>query len=119
MKRRTEGISLVRSITSGGDSTAQMAAEVKALSKEERESILQEAQLPIFIPTDHALAMKADLSLPWNKLRILRRYVLLEVIKIIHPRTFDTIQGGSSLSTSPSQVRLSRGRWLILSVVMT
>lgn len=50
-----------------------MAAEIKALSKVERESLLHEAQLPIVIPTEHALAMKADLALPWNKLRFLRR----------------------------------------------
>jgi hypothetical protein len=50
-----------------------MAAAVRSLSKKEREDILQEAQLPIMIPTDHALAMKADLAIPWNKLRTLRR----------------------------------------------
>lgn len=57
----------------GGDCTSQLADEVKALSKAERESLLREAQLPLLIPTDHALAMKADLALPWNKLRVLRR----------------------------------------------
>ena len=73
LKRRTEGMHRVRAITSGGDTTVQVAAEVKSLSKEEREEILQEVQLPIMIPTDHALAMKADLAVPWNKLRTLRR----------------------------------------------
>ena len=74
MKRRTENISKVRSITSGGDNTAQLASEIKALSKAEREKLLFEVKLPIIIPTDQALAMKADLGIPWNKLRILRRY---------------------------------------------
>lgn len=73
LKRRTESIKRVRSLTSGGDTTVQMAAEVKSLSKEEREKIILEAQLPIIIPTDHALALKADLSIPWCKLRVLRR----------------------------------------------
>ena len=50
-----------------------MASEIKALTTVERETLLQDAQLPIIIPTDHALAMKADLGIPWNKLRILRR----------------------------------------------
>jgi hypothetical protein len=63
----------VREITSGGDTTAQLAAEIKALSKAEREELLQQAQLPVLIPTNHALAMKADLGIPWSKLRILRR----------------------------------------------
>ena len=33
------------------------------------------AQLLVVIPNDHALAIKADLGLPWNKveLRVLRR----------------------------------------------
>lgn len=74
MKRRTAGIGRVRSITSGGDVASQLASEVKSLSKEEREELLREAQLPVVIPTDHALAIKADLCLPWNKLRVLRRY---------------------------------------------
>ncbi len=77
LKRRTEGISRVRSITSGGDTTAQMVAEYKSLSKEERAKVLQEAGLPITIPTDHSLALKANLSIPWNKLRVIRRYIYI------------------------------------------
>ena len=74
MKRRTENIGKVRSITSGGDNSAQLASEIKALSKAEREELLLEAQLPVVIPMDQALAMKADLGIPWNKFRVLRRY---------------------------------------------
>ena len=66
-------MSVVQEITSGGDSTAQLAAEIKSLSKSEREDLHQQACLPVVIPPDHALAMKADLGIPWNKLRILRR----------------------------------------------
>lgn len=74
LKRRTENISKVRSITSGGDSVVQLASEVKTLTKAEREELILEVKLPILIPTDQALAMKADLGIPWTKLRILRRY---------------------------------------------
>lgn len=63
MKQRTENISRVRSITSGGDSTAQLASEIKALTKAEREELLLEAQLPVLISTEQALAMKADLGI--------------------------------------------------------
>lgn len=73
VKRRSEDIGRVRSFTSGGDTRAQIAAEVKSLSKVEREELLQKAQLPVYIPTEHALAMKADLGITWNTLRILRR----------------------------------------------
>ena len=62
-------MNVVCDIASGGDSTTQLAAKIKSLSKAERE----QACLPIVIPPEHALAMKADLGIPWNKLRILRR----------------------------------------------
>lgn len=55
-----------------------LQAEVRSLSREE---LLGTAGLPIEIPTDQALAMKADLSLPWNKLRVVRR---------VHTNTFHT-----------------------------
>ena len=74
LKRRTEMISRVRYITSGGDNMVQLASEIQSLTKAEREELLHNAQLPIIIPTSQALAMKADLGIPWNKLRILRRY---------------------------------------------
>ena len=81
--KRTETISKVRSIISGRDNMAQLASEIRSLTKAEREELLQDAQLPVVIPTEHALAMKADLEIPWNKLRILRRYELTKVKIII------------------------------------
>ena len=74
LKRRTDDISRVRNIASGGESSAQLKAEIRSLTTEQREELLQRAQLPVVIPTDHALAVKADLALPWNKLRVIRRY---------------------------------------------
>ena len=73
IEQRTEVLCSVRQIASGGDSSAQLAAEVKALTQTERDDLLQQAQLPVVIPANHALAIKADLGIPWNKLRILRR----------------------------------------------
>ena len=66
-------LSQVRSVVSGGDTRAQFQAEIKSLSNEERKELLGQVGLPVIIPTDHALAMKADLALPWTKLRVLRR----------------------------------------------
>ena len=73
VKRRTTVLSSVRQFTSGGDSSKQLAAEIQSLTKSEREDLLHQAQLPVVVPVDHALAMKADLAIPWTKLRILRR----------------------------------------------
>lgn len=66
----------MRAIASGGETEAvsQLSAELRALSKAERQQLLNEAQLPIVIPLEHSLAIKTDLGLPWNKLRVLRRY---------------------------------------------
>ncbi len=73
VKRRAGVLETVREVTSGGDGTSQLAAEVNCLTKVQREELLQQVQLPLAIPVDHALAMKADLSIPWTKLRVLRR----------------------------------------------
>ena len=45
------------------------------MTKEERQSMLDSALQgsKISIPSEQVLAMKADLSITWNKLRILRR----------------------------------------------
>ncbi len=73
VSRRTDVLRSVRDLTSEGESSSQLAAEVNSLTQEEREALLGQACPPITISTNHALAMKADLGIPWNKLRILRR----------------------------------------------
>lgn len=73
VSNRTKTLTHLRSSLSGGDSSVQLASEVKALTKEEREAVLQQAHLPIHIPPNHALAMKADLALPWAKMRVISR----------------------------------------------
>ena len=71
--RRTQSISQLRTFVSGGESSVQMRLEVQALSKSDREEPLQGANLPVQIPPDHALALKADLALPWAKIRVISR----------------------------------------------
>ena len=75
----------VRAHICGGATEAgvQMQDELKRLSKKEREDLLKDASLPVEIPTDHALAMKADLAISWNKLRTVRRYVQLIHVYIV------------------------------------
>ena len=74
VKSRVKVIDTVREGASGKDSSFQLMAEVNYLSQEQREGLLQQAQLPLVIPTDHALALKANLSIPCTKFRVLRRY---------------------------------------------
>ena len=70
---RTRSISQLRTYVSGGDVSVQMRSELQALSKNDREELLREANLPVQIPPDHALAMKADVALPWAKMRVISR----------------------------------------------
>ena len=58
--------------------------EVRALSKERRQELLKEAALPVEIPPEHALAIKANLSISWNKLRTLQRDEKLHKLIILH-----------------------------------
>jgi hypothetical protein len=73
---RTRELKQHREVVSGGDNSFQLAGEVKACTLEEREKILEDLQsgIKVSIPTSHALAMKADLGIPWSKLRAIRRY---------------------------------------------
>ena len=68
VKRRITAIREVREALS-----VDLGEEVRALPLSMRKELLAEAGLPIEIPANHALAMKANLSISWNKLRVLRR----------------------------------------------
>ena len=76
VRRRSQQLTRVRAHVCGGEMEVQVQLqdELKSLSKKEREDLLKDASLPIEIPTEHALAMKADLAISWNKLRTVRRY---------------------------------------------
>ena len=73
LSHRTQTLATLRKSLSGGDTAVQLQSELRALSKEERAVVLKEAQLPIEIPPDYALAMKATLALPWAKMRKISR----------------------------------------------
>jgi hypothetical protein len=66
----------VRDIISKGSSSEQLKHELKVITKEERALLLDSFLRPgttIAIPSEQVLAMKADLSLTWSKLRSMRR----------------------------------------------
>ena len=63
----------VRKVLSLRNESQQMVDELKLLPKEERRELMKQANFMTQIPPESGLAMKADLCLPWNKLRILRR----------------------------------------------
>ena len=65
-----------RHLISGGSEMFQLQDEVKACTPAEREKLLVDLQhggFKVAVPTDQALALKADLNIPWSKLRVVRR----------------------------------------------
>lgn len=72
-RRRSSKLSAVRDVISGGGGSVQLQDELAVLTKEEREELLVSAASPTQITPEETLAMKADLALPWRKLRIMRR----------------------------------------------
>ena len=65
----------VRDVISGGARAAaeQLQHEVSALTNDERQELLTSSEHSAQISAEETLAMKADLVLPWRKLRIMRR----------------------------------------------
>ena len=84
--RRSHMLAVARSYINGGDESVQLQSQLKILTQEEREKVLADAHLPIVIPVNHALAMKADLALPWAKLR----YGRAHLTKPLTPRWLKT-----------------------------
>lgn len=77
LRRRSGEIEAFRNFLSMGSPSVQLEDEVKMLTKQGRESLLDSVmgyESGVAIPADDVLAMKADLSLTWKKLRVLRRF---------------------------------------------
>ena len=82
VRQKTAVLERLRAVVSGRDAgdlscRAQMRHEVARLPKEDRRLLLRDAGLSVLpnnvLAPGTGLALKAELALPWNKLRILRR----------------------------------------------
>ncbi len=63
---------------SGGDDVSQLASEIKHTGKERQQALLDslfkdQKAIRVTISPQQSLAMKADLQIPWTKIRTLRR----------------------------------------------
>ena len=68
-------VSSYRSRVTGGEGTLrQFGDEMRALPQEEREELMRVFTTPVSISAENVLSLKADLVIPWNKLRAMRRY---------------------------------------------
>ena len=77
VRARTAELSEHRHFASTGENSAQLQDEIKATTTEEREVLLAELQkggFKVDVTTSQSLGMKADLNIPWSKLRVIRRY---------------------------------------------
>eukprot|EP00731_Ephydatia_muelleri_P004935 Em0002g1111a len=93
VKMRCSEMQTMRSIVSGGEPSALIQNEVLVLNDEEIRALLQKAGISstIAIGAAEVLAIKAGLVIPWNKLRLLRRWLkssgisLAELVaKVVH-----------------------------------
>ncbi len=74
LRRRSDELVQHRHVASGGGDLAQLTHEVKLLSPDQRRQLIEDMEFKIEIPSLTSLALKADLCLPWNRLRRMRRY---------------------------------------------
>ena len=76
VRARTAELGEHRAFTSKGETAAQLQDEVKACTAAERELIVAELHkggMKVELFTSQSLGMKADLNIPWSKLRVIRR----------------------------------------------
>ena len=75
-------MSMIRGPVSAGDASVQMEGELLTCSPQEWQRLLgapAKESCKVIIPPDEALAMKAELGLPWNKLQIVRKYACIQL----------------------------------------
>ena len=71
----------------------QLVDELVGVDTAIRQSILKEAGITPEISAGEGLAMKAELALPWERLRVLRRYIHLNIwVGRIHVHTLTTVE---------------------------
>ena len=76
IRQRSQSLENVRFALTAGDTTTQLAHELHGKQREDREKLLDEIRKAgdiIHVNVQSSLAMKADLNIPWHKLRMITR----------------------------------------------
>ena len=76
IRLRTAELSKHRHLASGGADVLQLREEIRARTPVERKQILsglREGGFKVEVPVHQILGLKADLHIPWTKLREVRR----------------------------------------------
>ena len=66
--RYRKQVQKVRHVLTSDDPTALLWEMIRCLSKNEKNSLLKDAGITLDISPEQGLAIKADLTLPWNKI---------------------------------------------------
>eukprot|EP00731_Ephydatia_muelleri_P011193 Em0006g87a len=77
LKSRCSELQAIQRVVSGGQPSVLLQNEVLSLGDEQRRALLKEAGISdeIKIGPAEVLAIKVGLAIPWNKIRILRRWL--------------------------------------------
>ena len=103
-RRRSSELAGIREAVSGGEKAAAVQLEDE-LDKEGRKKLMTDSEFRKKVTTKDALAMKATLALPWNKLRIMRRYNYRNyTCTHTHPTTFTTYSTNTAHTHAPIQM---------------
>lgn len=75
IRERSHSLSSLRNKLSAGDTVSQFSHELRTCNSDDRKRVLEElgGAFEVHIPTESLLAFKADLNVPWNKLRTIKR----------------------------------------------
>ena len=76
LRRYRKQVQKVRHVLTSDDPTILLREEIRSLSKNEKNNLLKDAGITLDISPEQGLAIKADLTLPWNNIRMIRRLVL-------------------------------------------
>ncbi|KAL5494131.1 hypothetical protein EMCRGX_G015408 [Ephydatia muelleri] len=96
VKTRCSEMHTARSVISGGEPSALLESEVLTLNDEEKKSLLEKAGITnVSISPAEVLAIKTGLTIPWNRLRILRRRIVGSNLKGLF--SFPSTSGGEEL----------------------
>ena len=76
VRKRSHSFANIRLALSGGDDSTQLAHEIHACDQDKRKQLLEEIRQidgNLRISVEQSVALKEDLNIPWNKLRVMRR----------------------------------------------
>ena len=79
IRERSHCLNNLRQSLSAGDTAKQLTHELRTCNPDERRMALEElgGSFRVHIPAEMSLALKADLNIPWSKLRTMRRYTFI------------------------------------------